>query len=98
MKRKIIFRSLAEAEYLGAIAYYESQQPGLGEDFDYKVRQVIQTIARQPNRYPFAIRDIREAPTPRFPYCIYYRVLKTRIFILAVFHQSRDPKEWQSRA
>jgi plasmid stabilization system protein ParE len=62
------------------------------------MRQVIQTIARQPNRYPFAIRDIREAPTPRFPYCIYYRVLKTRIFILAVFHQSRDPKEWQSRA
>ena len=89
---------MAEAEFLNAVAYYEDQQPGLGEDFEFKVRKVLQTIAQQPNRYPIAIRDIREAPTPRFPYCVYYRVSRKRIFILAVFHQSRDPKEWQSRA
>lgn len=98
MKLKIKFRTIAEAEFLNAVAYYENKEPGLGEDFELKVRTVLQTIVEQPKRYPIEIRDIREAKTPRFPYCIYYQIKEPWIVVLSVFHQSRDPKEWQSRA
>lgn len=98
MSLPVVFRATAEAEYIGAIAYYEAQQPGLGSDFEAEVQAVLDTIANQPDRYPVAHRDTREAPVKRFPYCVYYRVRADRLVVLAVFHQSRDPAEWQSRA
>ena len=98
MSLTVIFRAVAEAEYVGAIAYYEAQQPGLGPDFEAEVLAVLDTVANQPDRYPIAYRDTREAPVGRFPYCVYYRVRADRLIVLAVFHQSRDPAEWQSRA
>jgi toxin ParE1/3/4 len=93
----VVFRSAAETEYLVAAAFYEGQQAGLGAEFESEVQAVLDTIANHSDRYPIAVRDIREAPVKRFPYCIYYRVRADRLVILAVFHQSRDPAEWQSR-
>lgn len=55
-------------------------------------------IANQPDLYPVAARDIREAPVRGFPYCVYYRVRAGRLVVLAVFHQSRNPTDWQSRS
>ena len=98
MSLPVIFRPMARSEYLRAIEWYENQQPGLGADFEASVEAVLTTIANQPDRYPIAERDIREAPVHRFPYCVYYRVRPDRIEVLAVFHQSRDPAEWQSRS
>ena len=98
MSQPIIFRRLARAEHLRSVEWYEDQQPGLGADFDAKVEAVLQIVANQPRRYPIVERDIREANVDRFPYCIYYRIRPNHIEVLAVFHQSRDPREWQSRA
>jgi plasmid stabilization system protein ParE len=89
---------VAETEYLSAAAFYEAQKPGLGGDFEAEVQAVLDTIANQPDRYPIAHCGIREAPTQRFPYCVYYRVRSNQLVVLAVFHQSRDPSEWQGRS
>jgi plasmid stabilization system protein ParE len=94
----VVFRALAEEEYIGAIAYYETQQPGLGADFEAEVQAALDTVANQPDRYPVVHHDTREAPIKRFPYCLYYRVRPDRLVILAVFHQSRNPSEWQGRS
>jgi plasmid stabilization system protein ParE len=94
----VVFRPAAEAEYVGAVAWYEGQQPGLGSDFEAEVQTVLDTIANHPDRYPIAHSDTREAPVRRFPYCVYYRVRPDRLVVLAVFHQSRDPADWQGRA
>jgi plasmid stabilization system protein ParE len=97
VKRSIIFRPLAEEEYLRAREFYEQALAGLGDDFEDEVEAVLNAISQQPDRYPLALRDVREAATRRFPYCIYYRARGSRIIVLAVFHQSRNPDEWQSR-
>lgn len=78
--------------------WYELQQVGLGTEFLDELEQVLTEIAANPARYGFAERDIREGLLPRFPYAVYYRVLPNRIRVLAVFHASRDPQLWQSRA
>jgi toxin ParE1/3/4 len=78
--------------------WYEQQQPGLGRDFLDEVQRVLGEITANPARYGFADADIREGPLTRFPYAVYYRVLADRIRILAVYHLSRDPSGWQSRA
>ncbi len=97
MTHSIIFRPVAQAEYLKAIEWYEDRQSGLGVTFDAAAQVVLATIADHPDRYPIAERDIREAPVHLYPYTIYYRLHSGHIEVLAVFHQSRDPAEWQSR-
>jgi len=42
--------------------------------------------------------DIRRAVVRGFPYCVYYREEPALIRVISVFHTSRDPKIWQSRA
>jgi toxin ParE1/3/4 len=94
----LIFRPIAEDEYLRASAHYDNERPGLGAEFESEVQVVLHKIQEQPGRYPIAIRDIRFATTRRFPYSIYYRIRRNQIDVLSVFHESRDPAEWQSRS
>jgi toxin ParE1/3/4 len=78
--------------------WYEQRQAGLGRDFLDEVERVLAEITANPARYGFADADIREGPLKRFPHAVYYRVLPSRIRILAVYHLSRDPAGWQSRS
>src|SRR5579872_4555215 len=97
MSLPLVFRTAAQAEFDDATAWYENQAAGLGTDFANEVQNVLDTIVNQPQRYPIASGDIREAPVSRFPYCVYYRVKVDRIVVIAVFHTSRDPAIWQAR-
>ena len=92
MNLPLIFRPIAE------VAHYENERPGLGAEFESEVQTVLHKILEQPDRYPVVIRDIRFATTRRFPYTVYYRIRRTHIDVLSVFHESRDPAEWQSRS
>jgi toxin ParE1/3/4 len=67
-------------------------------DFVDEVQAALDAIADHPGRYAVASGDIREAPVNRFPYCVYYRVRAGRVVVVAIFHASRDPAVWQSRA
>jgi toxin ParE1/3/4 len=97
MNLPLVFRAAAQTEFDGATAWYESQRAGLGADFVGEVQKILDIISGQPDRYPIASGDVREAPVSRFPYCVYYRVKPDRVVIIAVFHTSRDPTVWQSR-
>ena len=59
---------------------------------------VLGRIAGQPDFYPVVWADVREALVPGFPYCVYYREEPGQVLVLSVFHTSRDPSVWQSRA
>ena len=98
MSLPLAFRPIAQAEFVEAAVRYERQSVGLGVDFVAKVQQVLETITEQPKRYPIVLRDIREAPVARFPYCVYYRAKRDRLVVLSVFHASRDPEIWQGRS
>jgi plasmid stabilization system protein ParE len=87
----------ARREYDHAIDWYEDERAGLGVEFQAAVESLLDVIAEQPDRFVVAEEDVREASLTRFPYTIYYRVRPTRIEVIAVFHQSRNPDEWRSR-
>ena len=97
MKRTIIFRPVARAEYDHEIAYYDGQQAGLGKEFCSTIDECLTEIVSTPLRYEMVVDDIRECIVPRFPFAIYYRVVKNTVFVLSVHHTSRDPARWQSR-
>jgi hypothetical protein len=78
--------------------WYEQRRLGLGSEFLDEVERVLTDITANPARYGFVGADVRAGLLTRFPYAVYYPVLADRIRVLAVYHGSRDPSGWQSRA
>jgi toxin ParE1/3/4 len=92
--RRFILRPRAERDIQSIFDWYESQQPTLGDEFKVSLRERLETIREFPEAAPMLYRDIRRAVVSRFPYLIFYVVQPTRVAVLAVLHQSRDPKVW----
>jgi plasmid stabilization system protein ParE len=62
------------------------------------VQVVPDRVAGLPQLHAAVFGDVRKAVVKGFPYCVYYREEPAQVRVLAVFHTSRDPNIWQSRA
>jgi plasmid stabilization system protein ParE len=98
MNLPLEFNAAVRTETAQAHDWYAKKLNGLGREFLYEAEQVLEKITQNPTLYGFAEADIREALFTRFPFAVYYRVLANRIRVLAVYHTSRDPEGWRSRA
>jgi plasmid stabilization system protein ParE len=94
----IDLREEAQVEFDEAFDWYNAQKPGLGLDFVAEIQRVFNRIAANPLMYPLVLKDIRKGVVRRFPYSIYYRLHLYGVEVIAVFHSSRNPMVWQSRA
>ena len=91
------FHPEAEAEFLGAIDFYEEHKKNLGLDFAAEVYAAIARAAEHPKAWPLVQGEIRRCQTTRFPYGVLYSQEPDIIFILAVMHLHRDPDYWKHR-
>ena|ERR1022692_2581946 len=94
-----IFHREANAELIGAVAWYEAKQAGLGLDLQAKVEEAVKQIRAHPGRY--AIHNdqgVRKHLVKRFPYTIFYLELDEAIWIAAVAHQKQKPNYWMTRS
>ncbi|HVS90542.1 MAG TPA: type II toxin-antitoxin system RelE/ParE family toxin [Mucilaginibacter sp.] len=87
----------ATADLQEAFDWYEEQSQGLGERFIREVDTYLDLIGKNP--FQFAIQfsgKYRFALLDRFPFRIVYRIDedKNRVYIVSVFHTSRDPKRF----
>lgn len=98
MNLPVILRPLARFEFEEAADWYEQQRTGRRAAFIAAVEQSLLAIGSRPELYAKVYGNVREALVPNFPYAIYYRQTHNQITVLAVFHTSRDPSEWQRRA
>ncbi len=97
MSHKILLRPGAEEDLLDAVTFYEENLKGLGTDFINSVESTLHEISRQPESFPNVYKNIRRALIRKFPFGIHYIIEDNRIIVLAVFHFSRNPKNWKSR-
>jgi plasmid stabilization system protein ParE len=91
------FHEAVRGEVREAFRWYRRLGIGLGRDFLDEVHRTLKRISENPARFGFADKHRREGVVKRFPYVIYYRVLRDRIRVVAIRHTSRDPSGWQSR-
>jgi plasmid stabilization system protein ParE len=92
----------ASAELEDAALWYESQRPGLGQEFLQAVDAALELIGRWPQigRRVASLPDdvaARRAPVNRFPYHEVYLEWQSVIRILAFAHDHREPGYWSSR-
>lgn len=62
-----IFRPAAAADVEDAFLWYESQRPGLGEEYLDEIALVLRAIAEHPERFPILHRDTHRALLHRYP-------------------------------
>ena len=87
----------AVQELTEAWSWYETKREGLGDEFRACVDAGMAEISRSPLGYARARGEARRKVLRRFPYVLIYFVKSAHVEVIAVFHTSRDPADWQER-
>jgi plasmid stabilization system protein ParE len=89
----------ARLDIIGAIAWYNEQQAGLGKRFRDTLTEAIHLIRDQPLLFAERYRAVCLAPLKKFPYLVYYVFDEPshRVIIIAVLHGGRNPEVWKER-
>lgn len=90
-------REEAELDLEEAASWYESQMPGLGNDFLDTVLEMLNSIEKRPTSYPVVHRGTHRAVLPKFPFSVFYIVHGSDVSVISVMHGSRHPSRWQRR-
>ena len=88
------FEASAKNDLLAAFEWYEARQSGLGDEFLRSIAAIEESLARNPHRYPVANDPYRSAKVRKFPYGLHYRIIGTRVSILACLHFRQSPDRW----
>ena len=92
------FNPLARVEHLEHVAYYESQQPGLGARYLGAFDVAMVKVCEAPHRYRVEFPpNIRRYRIPGFPYNILYRQVGADIEVLVISPHRRRPNYWLDR-
>ena len=75
-----------------AYDWYETQKPGLGEEFLDELDGVYFKLEAHPQYFGKVKKNFRQVALKRFPFVIVYEIIKTEVVVFAVFHTSRNPK------
>ena len=95
--KRLTIRHAAASDIREAVAWYDGQRTGLGQEYYDEIVACIRRIAAKPDAFAAVYEDLREGVPYRFPYRVYYRIRGNWIVIVAVIHTARDPAVWQSR-
>jgi plasmid stabilization system protein ParE len=91
------FLEPAQAELAEAVAYYDSQEPGLGSQFAEEIKRTIGRVLQYPVAGSPISKRTRRCLTNKFPYGIIYQIRGDVLLIVAVMHLHREPRTWKSR-
>jgi plasmid stabilization system protein ParE len=93
----VIFTQAARAELVEARDWYESEATGLDRRFRQAIDALIERMSDNPRRFPSVFKNVRRALLRRFPYSLFFVVEDDALIVIACFHASRDPSQWQKR-
>jgi plasmid stabilization system protein ParE len=98
MPFKVLIEPRALADIQQAIDYYDSRQPGLGKKFEASVDKHFSSLSKNPF-FQIRYKGIRCLPIKKFPFLIHFIIDEKRkvVFIISVFHTSKNNTEWLSR-
>lgn len=95
---EILFTQAARADLAEAVRWYDTHAPHVVREFRDALRAALIRIGENPKQFPPALKNTRRALLRRFPYILVFREMGDAIYIVAVFHTSRDPSIWKRRS
>jgi len=100
MTFKVIAEAAAKKDWNEAVDWYEGREPGVGLRLDDEIRAFLQTLDRQPERFPHATRLTYKAKMPRpWPFSVYFTINTEfrEVKVLAIWHGARNPAQLRRR-
>lgn len=94
---KIRFLTIAEIEIDEAVSWYQKQSDDQDLKFLDELARAIGVITAYPLIAAEIEQDIRIFFLARFPYSVIYGIDSDGIVIIALAHQSREPRYWIDR-
>jgi len=94
MAFRLKFSARALREIGESREWYESQSPGLGDEFVAAIELQLKRLEQAPLQYAEVIPGVRRALLPRFPLGLFYAVQEDLVHVLAVLHDARNPAGW----
>jgi plasmid stabilization system protein ParE len=94
----VVFGPAARAELIEARDWYDARDEELAARFTAEVAAIVERIATTLQHFPVVYRDVRRARCRRFPYALFFRIVDGAAHVVACFHSSRDPQQWQRRS
>jgi len=94
---KLRFLILAQRELDDAVAWYNEQAAGLGQEFLDELDRVVRRAVTFPMSCPEIEPGVRRCLLARFPYGLIYGVDRKTIVVVAVAHLHREPRYWVGR-
>ena len=96
--KAIVFHQEAKADLMSAMAYYDGQREGLGDQLLEEVEHATDRIVDRPASFPFSTdQGHRKCFVETFPYTLHFLEFDVEIWIMAVAHQRRHPDYWKQR-
>jgi plasmid stabilization system protein ParE len=93
----IRFFDIAQRELDEAVEYYNTESPGLGEQFLLEVLRTLERIRQYPEAWHPFTQNTRRCQTRRFPYGIVYQIVESELLVIAIAHLHREPGYWRDR-
>lgn len=93
MEYSLTIKPEAEYEISDAMLWQEDQKRGLGLELSREFREVISYINEFPEHSQKKYKNVHIRFTKKFKYGIHYIVEDNNIYVLAVLHTSRKPRE-----
>jgi plasmid stabilization system protein ParE len=89
---KIEYHPLTVSDLNQAVAFYNRQHPGLGEEFRSEVHAAIARVRSNPGLFPPIEHGIRRCFVHHFPFAVLYRLIgETTVRVLVIRHHRRHP-------
>lgn len=91
------FHPKAELELAKSINWYEKRSVKAKDAFLAELFTTIDAIILNPNRFQKMNNNFRFVPLNKFPFNIVYTLHEGNVFIISIFHNSRNPSIWTHR-
>jgi plasmid stabilization system protein ParE len=86
----------ADADIQEARDWYETQRPGLGDEFLLALAEAFSRLEESPLQFPVYYLDFRRALTETFPYKIFFRIEGDSVIVFRILHAARE-HTWRLR-
>jgi toxin ParE1/3/4 len=87
----------ARSEFFRATDYYAEVSPRLAERFIVEVEGALSAILSRPFQHRVYRNGYRVRLLKKFKFSIFYKIQQEDVFVLAIYHQARQPDRWIKR-
>ena len=88
---------MAQRELDEAVEYYNTESPGLGDQFLIEVLRTLERIRQYPEAWHPFTQHTRRCQTRRFLYGVVHYILESELLFITIAHLHWAPGYWRDR-